>query len=306
MKEEKIPFKCGIVSIIGRPNVGKSTLLNKILEEKVSIVSKVPQTTRQKIRGIYNAAQGQIIFIDTPGLHHQRDKLDALMNLNSWGAIGDADCLIHLVDANSPVGREEEEIVQKLQDFKGPIVLGLNKIDLKGKCVEQYLSLYEKGSGKSIHDLDALIVVPLSGKTGFNIELLLKLLWERLPEGPALYPQDSICDIPQKMAVADIIREKLLGLLREELPHAIGVAVEQLQPRRDNLIYVQASILVERESQKEIVIGKKGQILKEAGALARQELEALLDSKVYLDLHVKAEKKWRDNAFLLEEMGYNA
>jgi len=297
-------FRCGMVSIIGRPNVGKSSLLNVILEEKISIVSKVPQTTRNEIRGIYNHAKGQIIFIDTPGIHQQRDHLDKYMNTSSLRTINDVDCIIHLVDANLPVGREEEQIVKKLLTVKAPVILGLNKIDLKGKCVPEYISLWERVSGKSLSDLESFVLVPLSARSGFNIDLLLELLWERLPEGPALYPRDIISDVPQKIAVADIIREKLLGILRDEVPHAIGVVVEQIQPRRDKILFIEVSILVERDSQKEIVIGKKGQVLKNVGTLARCELETLLESKVFLDLHVKSKKNWRDNPSLLEDMGY--
>jgi len=299
-------FHCGMVSIIGRPNVGKSTLLNTILEEKISIVSKIPQTTRNEIRGIYNHQRGQIIFIDTPGIHQQRDQLDKFMNTSSLRTINDVDCIIHLVDANSPVGREEEEIVKKLNTVQAPIILGLNKIDLKSKCVPEYISLWERVIGKSVNDLAAFVLLPLSARTGFNIDLLLNLIWERLPEGPALYPTDSISDVPQKLAVADIIREKLLGILREEVPHSIGVVVAQMQPKRGKIIYVEVRILVERESQKEIVIGKKGQVLKDVGTLARLELETLLESKIFLDLHVKVQKNWRDDPSLLQDMGYDA
>lgn len=304
--QNKTPFRCGLVAIIGRPNVGKSLLFNSILEEKVSIVSKVPQTTRQEIRGIYNHAKGQIIFLDTPGIHHERDQLDKYMNTSSLRTIHDADCIIHLVDAHRPVGWEEERIVQKLKDVKAPVILGLNKIDLKGQCVSDYISLWERLAGKSVNEIESFVLLPLSAKTGFNIDLLLDLIWQRLPKGPALYPPESISDVSQKIAVADTIREKLLGVLREEVPHAIGVVVEQIQPKRAKLIYIEASIFVERDSQKQIVIGKKGQILKNVGSLARLDLETLLESKVFLDLHVKTQKHWRDNPSLLQQMGYSS
>ena len=297
-------FRCGMVSIVGRPSVGKSTLLNAILQEKVSIVSKVPQTTRNRIRGIYHDQRGQIIFVDTPGLRLGKDALDDLLRTASLGSLNGADCVIHLVDANEHVGPEEEELIKKLKTVKAPIVLGLNKADLKGKCIAEYISLWERIKGQSIQDMKAFVLLPLSAKTGLNVDKLVNLLFEFLPKGPALYPLDTVSDLPQKIAVGDLIREKFLFLLREELPHSIAVSVEAIQPRGKDLTYISAVVYVERESQKEIVIGKQGQVLKKAGTLARKELEGLLESKVFLDLHVKLQKGWRDNLFLLKELGY--
>lgn len=297
-------FRCGMVSIIGRPNVGKSTLLNAVVGEKIAIVSKVPQTTRNKIRGIYNDNKTQIIFIDTPGFHQQRDKLDAFMNASCLESAHDVDCVIHLVDANIHVGKEEERIISKLSGLKIPVILGFNKIDLKGKCIPEYISLWEKIKGVPVNEMDSLVLLPLSGKTGLNIDLLLNLIRERLPEGPALYPQDSVTDIPQKIAIADIVREKLFNILRNELPHAIAVIVDRIKTRK-KVYYIWVNILVEKESQKEIVIGRKGQVLKKVGTLAREELEQLVETKVFLELYVKTKKKWRDNVSLLGEMGYN-
>ncbi len=301
----KKEFRCGVVSIVGRPNVGKSTLLNAIIREKVAIVSRVPQTTRNQIRGIYNDERGQIIFVDTPGLVLGKDKLDKYLKKACLSTIHEADCIIHLVDANESTGREEEELVERLNDVKVPIIVGLNKVDKKGKNIHEYISLWERTKGKSITALDSIVLLPLSGKTGTNKEKLLDLLFERLPAGPALYPTDTISDMPQKLLVAEIIREKLLGLLRDEVPHSIAVIVEVMEPRKGNVTYIRAVILVERDSQKEIVIGKRGDMLKKVGTLARVELEGLLGTKIFLETYVKAKSKWRDNVGLLEQLGYS-
>ncbi len=297
-------FHCGQVSIVGRPNVGKSTLLNFLLGEKVAIVSQVPQTTRNRIRGIYQDKRGQIVFVDTPGLYKGKDALDKLLMKAVLGSIPEADGIIHLVDANESVGWEEERLVENLKDVRVPVVLGLNKIDLKGRYIPKYISLWERVKGQSVQDMKSLVLLPLSGKTGFNQDKLLEILFGFLPEGPALYPPDTISDLPQKIAISDIIREKLLFLLKEEVPHAIATAVETMQHRHRKLIYISAVIYVGRESQKEIVIGKQGQFLKKVGVLARKELEELLESQVFLDLHVKLKKGWRDNPSFLKEIGY--
>lgn len=302
--QEKQKRRSGMASIVGRPNVGKSTLLNKILGEKVAIVSKVPQTTRNQIRGIYSDERGQIIFVDTPGVHKGRDRLDQFMNQSAYGIVSEADVIIHLVDANDRVGQEEEELVERLYRLSVPVILGLNKVDLKGKTISEYISLWEKISGKPVTENPNLTILPVSGKAGTNIGKLIDLVFEKMPEGDPLYPEDTVCDIPQKMVIADIIREKLYSLLQEELPHSIAVIVETAEPRKGKLLYIQAAVLVERDSQKSIVIGKSGAVLKKAGSLARQELEDLLDSKIFLELFVKTQKDWRDNPGLLQDMGY--
>ncbi len=303
-KQDK-KIRCGTVAIVGRPNVGKSTLLNAIVKEKVAIVSKIPQTTRQQIRGIYNDERGQIIFVDTPGLHAGRDKLDRFMRKSAYGVTQQAECIIHLVDSSRSVGREEEQIVENLGALKVPIVLGLNKIDLKGERVAQYLELWERLKGVPVQKIKNFTLIALSGLQGKNIDELLDVLFGVLPEGPRLYPEDALTDTPQRMAIADIIREKLLGVLRQEVPHSVAVVIENTQPRRKKTIYIQALILVERDSQKTIVIGKNAKLLKEIGQQARLELENLLESKVFLELRVKTKKDWRDNDELLLEMGYH-
>ncbi len=295
---------CGTVSLVGRPNVGKSTLLNRLIGEKVAIVSKVPQTTRMQIRGIYTDERGQIIFIDTPGLLKGKDRLDCLLNKASLDTIDSVDALVHLVDTSEPIGPEEEMIVDHLREAKVPVILGLNKIDLKGKFVPQYFELWEKAKGRPIAEVPSLILLPLSGKTGIHVEELRKELFRLLPKGPPLYPTDVISDTPQKMVIADIIREKLLFVLREEVPHSLAVAVEKMEPRKNKLLFIQALILVERESQKEIVIGKGGQMLKKIGTQARQELEELMERTIFLELQVKLEKNWRQDSEILHDLGY--
>jgi len=297
-------FRCGMVTIVGRPNVGKSTLVNNILGEKITIVSKVPQTTRNQIRGIYNDERGQIIFIDTPGLHLAHDKLDSFMNQSSAGTIDDADCIIYLVDTSRRIGEEEENIAARLKDVKVPIILALNKIDLKGKFLPDYISFWEQAKGKPVNELENFKLIALSGEHGSNVDELISIAFDFLPVGPPAYPDDIICDVPQKMALSDIIREKFLQCLRDELPHSIGVCIEHMQPKKKKTMHIKALIMVERSTQKEIVIGKNGKVLKDVGTKARVELEELLECRVYLDLFVKVEKDWRQNVGLLQELGY--
>ena len=297
-------FRCGVVSIVGRPNVGKSTLLNSIVGEKVAIVSKVPQTTRNQIRGIYNDERGQIIFIDTPGLHLGKDRLDEFMNQSSLGTVHEVDCIIHLVDVTRRVGEEEENVVNKLKSVKAPVILGLNKVDSNAENMPAYIALWEKAKGKPITEIKSLTMIALSGKDGINVEKLIDILFEHMPKGPALYPTDIVCDVPKKMVIADIVREKLFKTMQDEIPHSLGVVVEQMQPIRKKTMLIKVLIFVERDSQKEIVIGKKGQVLKRVGTLAREELEELLETKVYLEIDVKTKKNWRDDVSLLQELGY--
>ena len=302
-KEDKL--KTGIASIVGRPNVGKSTLINKILGEKIAIVSNIPQTTRNQIRGVYNDERGQIVFIDTPGLHLGHDKLDKFMNRASMGSLQDVDVVIHLVDTTEHIGVEERNVVDQLKGLKCPVILGLNKVDIaKGKFIPDYIALWEEATGKKINDIKNLTLLPLSGLTGIHIDKLVDLVFEELEEGPLFYPRDTICDYPRKMVISDTIREKLFQLMREEVPHSIAVVIEDMKPRKGKTLYVRAIILVERESQKEIVIGKNGAILKKIGSEARKELEELLEQKVFLEMFVKIAKKWREDHTVLEQMGY--
>lgn len=302
--DPKNDFRSGFVSIIGRPNTGKSTLLNAIVGEKVAIVSRIPQTTRNQIRGIYHSDKGQIVFIDTPGLVRGKDKLDEMMKQSSFGTIDNVDCIIHLVDSNKTLGEEEQMIIDQVVNTKVPLILGLNKIDLKGKCVSEYISFYEEKLGEKFQDSKKFILLPLSGKKETNVKKLIELIFERLPQGPALYPADVISDTPEKIVIAEIIREKFLMLMREEIPYSLAVQVQEIKRKRNKVIYIAVEVFVEYPSQKEIVIGKKGNILKEVGTMARADLEPLFDRRVFLDIHVKVEKKWRDNFMILKDLGY--
>jgi GTP-binding protein Era len=304
-KNEEQNLKTGVVSIVGRPNVGKSTLVNKLLGEKIAIVSNIPQTTRNQIRGVYNDERGQIVFIDTPGLHLGHDKLDKFMNRASMGSLQDVDVVIHLVDTTEHIGVEERNVVDQLKDLKCPIILGLNKVDIgKGKFIPDYITLWEETKGKKINEIKNLTLLPLSGLTGVHIDKLIDLVFEHLTEGPLHYDRDTVCDYPRKMVFSDTIREKLFQTMREEVPHSIAVVIEETKPRKGKTLYIRAVILVERESQKEIVIGKNGAVLKRVGMEARKELEDLLEQKVFLEMFVKTEKKWREDHGVLEQMGY--
>lgn len=298
-------FKCGMVSIVGRPNVGKSTLLNEILGEKVAIVSKVPQTTRNQIKGVYNDKRGQIIFIDTPGLRLGGDRLDKFMNKSSVGTIKNADCIIYLVDTSRRIGEEEMDVVKRLKTVNAPIILGLNKIDKRKTDTFSYISLWEDARQEAVTEMENFTLIALSGREGINIDKLLDVIYGYLPEGPALYPEDTICDMPQRLAISDIIREKLFKTMKQEIPHSIGVVIDEIRPVRKKTLLISALIFVERATQKEIVIGKNGQALRKVGTLARVELEDLLEAKVYLEFHVKVSKGWRDSPILLQELGYD-
>lgn len=296
----------GFAAIVGRPNVGKSTLLNNIVGEKVAIVTTVPQTTRNSIRGIYNDSRGQIVFMDTPGIHLSKNTLGKFMNLSAKNAIEDANCVVHLVDSTESVGREEKMVVERLKDLKAHIILGLNKIDLGGKFIQEYINLWQEEKGKPLTELtDSLTVMPLSALKKTNKDKLLDVIFEHLPIGEALYPKDSITDFPINQAISDIIREKFINSLREEVPHSLAVLIDEFTQRTKKLTYIRAQVLVERESQKEIVIGKNGSVLKQAGTKARQELENLLEKKVFLEIAVKAKAGWKDNPQILKELGYS-
>ena len=298
--------RSGMVAIVGRPNVGKSTLLNQIVGEKVAIVTNVPQTTRNQVRGIYTEERGQIVFVDTPGWHKGRDRLDQFMNRSASAVAQDVDSVIHLVDVSEPTGREETQVVERLAALDVPVILGLNKIDITDRFIPQYVELWEQVKDQPAQDIRNWLLLPLSGLTGKNIDKLLDVLFEQLPVGPPLYPEDTLTDTPLRMAMADVIREKLFLIARQELPHALAVIIEEVERRRRKVVHIRALILVERDSQKSIVVGKGGGILKEVGTLARQDLEDLLQCKVFLDLYVKSRKGWRDSSSLLLEMGYES
>jgi len=299
-------FRCGFVAIVGRPNVGKSTLLNNILGEKVAIVTRIPQTTRNLIRGILTEDRGQVIFIDTPGIHLSKDRLGKYMNISASEIIEDADLIIHLVDSSEQVGKEEIIVVNKLKKLKKPIILGLNKIDLGGEFIPQYIKLWEEAKAKPITQLtDSIIVLPLSGLKNKNIKELLEITFSLLPQGDLLYPGEIISDFPQNNLIADIIREKLMNLMRQEIPYSLAVLVEEVLERSKRLMVIKAKVYIERDSQRRIVIGEGAQIIKKVGILARRELEEIFNKKIYLELHVDTKKAWRQDPRMLKILGYS-
>ncbi|NLO90077.1 MAG: GTPase Era [Clostridia bacterium] len=294
MKKE---FKSGFVSIIGRPNVGKSTLLNSLVGAKVAIMSDKPQTTRNKIRGILSAEDYQIVFIDTPGIHKPRHKLGEFMVASAVNSFKEVDLILFMVDASEKVGAGDEYIMNILREVSTPVFLVINKIDLVKKTVimEKIISLTSK--------FDFAEVVPVSAATGENLETLLRLIVQYMPQGPKYYPDDMVTDNPEKFIIAEIIREKILKTTRDEVPHSVAVQVEDIQ-NKGNLIFIMSTIYTEKDSQKGIIIGNNGQRLKEIGREARLEIENLFGNKVYLDLWVKVKKDWRKKEGALQQFGY--
>ncbi len=305
MENKTDKYKCGMVSIVGRPNVGKSTLLNAIIGEKVTIVSKVPQTTRNQVRGIYSDQRGQIIFVDTPGLHKGTDNLDKYMHKASTTAIPDADCIIYLVDTQRRIGEEEEKIALRLKNLKVPVIMGLNKMDKRNGLVPEYIDMWEDVCGCKVSEMENFVLLTLSAIKETNIDRLLDIVFNYLPEGEPLYPTDIISDTPKKMVIADLIREKLFRYMKDELPHSIGINIDEMTPVKSKTFLIRATIYVEHDRQKEIVIGKAGANLKKIGKEARIDLEDLLETKVFLDLFVKAKDRWRSDESLLYDLGYS-
>lgn len=291
-------FRSGFVSVIGRPNAGKSTLLNQLLGQKVLIMSDKPQTTRNKIQCILTEERGQVIFLDTPGIHKPKHKLGEFMVDSAIESLREVDLVLYMVDASAEFGSGEEYIINAVKQVKTPCILVLNKIDLLKK--EQVLKLIQEYSKQA----DFLAIVPISAKTGENKEELLKVIFSQLPEGPMYYPEDEVTDQPERFIMAELIREKVLQLTRDEVPHSIAVVVESVEEKA-TLVKVRALVIVERDSQKGIIIGQGGKLLKEIGRLARQDIETLMGSKVFLELWVKVKKDWRNRIDNLRELGYS-
>lgn len=292
-------FKSGFVSIIGRPNVGKSTFMNKVLGQKVSIMSDKPQTTRNKIQGVYTKDNAQMIFIDTPGIHKPKHELGEHMMKVARNTLRETEVILFVINAAEKIGRGDEFIIDMLKNTKTPIILVLNKIDLihPDELIKQIEVYKDK--------LNFSDVVPISALQGNNIDRLLSVLESHLPEGPMYYPEDRITDHPEHFIVSELIREKALHKLSQELPHAIGVEVLKMKGDDDGgKVRVEALIYVERESQKGMVIGKGGKMLKEIGRQARIDIENLLGSKVYLELWVKVQKDWRNKPTFIRSLGY--
>jgi GTP-binding protein Era len=298
-------LKCGFAAIVGRPNTGKSTLLNQIVGEKIAIVSPVPQTTRQAVKGILTDSRGQIVFIDTPGWHSGRDHLDRFMTRSCLNALEGVDCVVHLVDVNDHVGEEEEQVVERLRHVEVPIILGLNKVDLKGRFLPDYIALWERVRGVSAAEMKNFVMIPLSGEKGTQVDKLVDTIFSFLKPGPLFYEEDVISDTPRRLAIGDIVREKLFLLMRQEVPHSVAVVIEEVRPIKGKTTFVRAVVLVERDSQKEIVIGAGGQMIRKIGVMAREDLETLMETKVFLELHVRSQKNWRDDPGMLEDLGYS-
>lgn len=298
-EEKKGGFKSGFISLIGRPNVGKSTLLNLLLGEKIAIISDKPQTTRNRILAIKNHPAGQIIFLDTPGIHRARSRLNQSMVKVALATYNEVDGVCFMIEANHPDNEENDFILETLNKVERPVFLVINKIDLIPKS--ELLPIMKRYSRLRLF----VQIIPISALLGDGADVLLGELLKVLPEGPKLFPEDMITDLPERFLVAELIREKVFRLTREEIPYATAVAVEDFKEREEkNLIVIQATIHVERESQKGILIGEKGKMLKEIGRLAREEIEALLGAKVFLELWVKVEKNWREDLRALRRLGY--
>lgn len=293
------PFRSGFVSIIGRPNVGKSTLLNRILGEKIVITSDKPQTTRNRIQGIHNVPGAQIVFIDTPGIHQARSRLNKYMVEVALSAIREVDLILFLVEANQKPGEQEQEIIDVLAGATAPVFLVINKVDLteKGRVLERIAAYKDRFPFREI--------VPVSAGTGDGVEHLVELVRKALPEGPVYFPDDILTDVPERFIAAEIIREKVFRMTRDEVPYATAVEVDSFKEREDGgLVSIAATITVERDSQKGIIIGKKGAMLKKIGSSARNEIEKLLNTKVYLELFVRVRKDWSEDERMLKELGY--
>lgn len=291
-------MKSGFVSIVGRPNVGKSTLINTVIGEKIAIVSEKPQTTRTRIQGIYTCDDGQIIFVDTPGIHKPRHLLGEYMVKVSTRSIQEVDIIFYMTDVTRPFGGGEEYILKQLENASAPIFLLVNKIDLVSEGqVQEYIQTFNKQ--RTFTD-----VIPLSAARGTNIGMLLEKTFEYLPDGPLYYPEDDLTDQPISFLIGELIREKALILTRDEVPHSLAVEVEEYKNQNGGKVYLRAVIYTERDSQKGIIIGKKGQMLKNIGEQSRQDIEKMLDRPVYLDLWVKVKKKWRDSENNLNQLGY--
>jgi len=292
------PFKSGFAAIVGRPNVGKSTLLNRITGHKIAIVSDKPQTTRNRIRGVYTDENAQIVFLDTPGIHKPFSKLGDYMVKAAEGALDEVDVVLFLTDVSEELGGGDRYIIERLKNVKTPVILVLNKIDKVSRDgVLPVIDAYRR-----LHDFTE--IVPVSATRGDNVERLLELVIQYLPEGPMFYPPGQVTDHPERFICAELIREKILLLTREEVPHSVAVEIERMETDDRGLVRIGAVIYVERESQKGILIGKGGAMLKEIGRLAREEMERLLGSKIFLELWVKVKKDWRNHEAFLKSMGY--
>ena len=291
-------YKSGFVTLIGRPNVGKSTLMNYLIGQKIAITSNKPQTTRNRIQTVLTTEEGQIVFVDTPGIHKAKNKLGEYMVNVAERTLNEVDVVLWLVEPSTFIGAGEKHIAEQLGRVNTPVVLVINKVDMvKKEEVLTFIDTYRK-----IYDFAA--IVPVSARSGENTEELVKVIMKFLPYGPQFYDEDTITDQPERQIVAELIREKALHALSDEIPHGIAVAIDSMKYRK-KIVDIDATIICERDSHKGIIIGKQGARLKKIGSTARFEIEKMLDLKVNLKLWVKVKKDWRDSDFLIKNFGYN-
>ena len=293
-------FKSGFVAIIGRPNVGKSTLMNHLIGQKIAITSKKPQTTRNRIQTVYTCDEGQIVFLDTPGIHKAKNKLGEYMVQVAERTLKEVDAIMWLVEPSTFIGAGERHIVDQLKKTKTPVILVINKIDRVEKTeILKYMDAYRK-----IYDF--VEIIPVSALRSVNIDTVIDSIFKYLPYGPQFYDEDTVTDQPQRQIVAEMIREKALRCLDEEIPHGVAVSIEKMTERKDGRICdIEATIICERDSHKGIIIGKGGQMLRKIGSQARRDIEDMLEMKVNLQLWVKVKKDWRDSDFMIKNFGYD-
>ena len=293
----KNDFKSGFVTLIGRPNVGKSTLMNYLIGQKIAITSNKPQTTRNRIQTVLTTDEGQIVFVDTPGIHKAKNKLGEYMVNVAEKTLNEVDVVLWLVEPTTFIGAGEQHIAKQLQRVKTPVILVINKVDsVKREEILPAIAAY-----KDIYDFAD--IVPVSARSGDNTDELLRVIMKYLPYGPQFYDEDTVTDQPERQIVAELIREKALHSLQDEIPHGIAVAIDRMK-MQNKVMHIDATIICERDSHKGIIIGKQGSMLKKIGSTARYEIERMLDCKVNLQLWVKVKKDWRDSDFLMKNFGY--
>ncbi len=297
---ENKAYRSGFVTLIGRPNVGKSTLMNHLIGQKIAITSNKPQTTRNRIQTVYTSEEGQIVFVDTPGIHKAKNKLGEYMINVAERTLQEVDVVLWLVEPTTFIGAGERHIAEQLQKVKTPVILVINKVDtVKREEILTVIDTYRK-----IYDFAEII--PVSALKGDNTQTILDMIFKYLPYGPQFYDEDTVTDQPQRQIVAELIREKALRSLDEEIPHGIAVSIEKMRERKgQHIIDIEATIICERDSHKGIVIGKKGAMLRKIGSAARREIEDMMEEKVNLQLWVKVKKDWRDSDFMIKNFGYD-
>ena len=290
--------KSGFVAIVGRPNVGKSTLLNRIVGQKIAIMSDKAQTTRNKIQGVYTTDKTQIVFIDTPGIHKPKHRLGDYMVEAAYSALHEVEVVLFMVAADQKRGKGDDMIIERLKKLSVPVYLVINKID----------KIHPNDLLEQIDDFKAQMdfaqIIPISATQGNNFETLMSELEKSMPVGPQYFPENQITDHPEYFVVSELIREKILQLTRDEVPHSVAVVIDSMKRKPDEKVQIQATIIIERDSQKGIIIGKGGSMLKKIGTQARKDIEKLLGDKVYLELWVKVQKDWRDKQVYLTDFGY--